>query len=53
MTHGNKKWVKMMHKYYTTNMKPNKCIKVSLMANIEKYGKVLNLAGFGPHPLGK
>jgi hypothetical protein len=39
----------MKHKYYSTNMKPNKCIRQDFFKPTnEKYGKVLNLGGFWP-----
>jgi hypothetical protein len=49
MTYGNKIWVKMKHKYYSTNMKPNKCIRqIFFKPNNEKYGKVNIWVAFGP-----
>jgi hypothetical protein len=53
MTHGSKIWVKMKHKYYSTNIKLNKCIRqTSFKPHNEKY-RVLNLGGFAPHPWGE
>jgi hypothetical protein len=56
MTHGNKIWVKMKHRYYSTNMKPNKCIRQTFFKpHNEKYEKVLNFGGFfgsAPYPGG-
>jgi hypothetical protein len=54
MTHGNKIWVKMKDKYYSTNMKPNKYIrKTFFKPHNKKYGKVLNFGGFwATHPWG-
>jgi hypothetical protein len=43
----------MMHKYYSTNMKPNKCIRQTFFKpNNEKYGKVPIWVAFGPPPQG-
>jgi hypothetical protein len=55
MTQGNKIRVKMKHKYYSTNMKLNKCIRQTFFKpHNEKYGKVLNLGGFwSPTPGGE
>jgi hypothetical protein len=41
-------------KYYSTNMKPNKCIRQTFFKpHIEKYEKVLNLGGcWSPTPVG-
>jgi hypothetical protein len=53
MTHGNKIWVKMKHKYYSTNMKLNNCIRQTFFKpNNEKYGKVLIWVVFGLPPQG-
>jgi hypothetical protein len=42
---------KMQQKYYSTNMKPNKCIRQTFFKpHNETYGKVLNLGGFWPPP---
>jgi hypothetical protein len=39
----------MKHKYYSTNMKPNKCIRQNLFnPHKEKYEKVLHLGGPSP-----
>jgi hypothetical protein len=40
MTHRNKIWVKMKHKYYSTNIKPNKCFRQTFFKPNNKYGKV-------------
>jgi hypothetical protein len=49
MTHGNKIWVQMKHKYYSTHIKENKCIRKNIFKpHNEKYEKVLNLGGFWP-----
>jgi hypothetical protein len=53
MTYGKKIWVKMKHKYYSTNMKPNTSIgQTFLKPNNEKYGKVHIWVVFGPQPRG-
>jgi hypothetical protein len=54
MTHGNKIWVKMKHKYYSTHIKQYKCMRPNILKpHNEKYEKVLNLGGFWPpHPRG-
>jgi hypothetical protein len=53
MTHGTKICVKMKHKYYSTNLKPNKCIIQTFpKPHNEKYGKCLIWVVFGPPPPG-
>jgi hypothetical protein len=47
-----KKWVKVKHKYYTTNMKPNKCIKVSLSQTLKNMEKCLIWLVLAPIPWG-
>jgi hypothetical protein len=43
MTHSNKIWVQRKHKYYSTHIKPNKCMRLNIFKpNNEKYEKVLN-----------
>jgi hypothetical protein len=47
MTHGNKIWVQMKHKYHSTHIKQNKCKRKNIFKpHNEKYVKVLNLGGF-------
>jgi hypothetical protein len=54
MTQGNIIWFKMKHKYYSTNMKPNKFIRQTFFKpHNEKYGKVLNLGSFWTLPQGE
>jgi hypothetical protein len=54
MTHGNKIWVQMKHKYHSTDIKQNKCIRQNIFKpHNEKYEKVLNLGGFWPPTPGK
>jgi hypothetical protein len=54
MTHGNKKWVQMKHKYHSTHIKQNKCVRQNICKpHNEKYEKVLNLGGFWPPTPGK
>jgi hypothetical protein len=49
MTHGNKIWVQMKHKYHSTHIKQNKCTRQNIFKpHNEKYEKVLNLGGFWP-----
>jgi hypothetical protein len=51
MTHGFKIWVEMKHKYYSTHIKQNNCMRQNISKpHNEKYDKVLNFGGFGPHP---
>jgi hypothetical protein len=54
MTHGNKIWVQMKHKYYSTGIKHNKCIRQNIFKpHNEKYEKVLNLGVFLPSTPGE
>jgi hypothetical protein len=49
MTHGNKIWLKVKHKYHSTHIKQNKCMRQNIFkAHNEKYEKVHNLGGFWP-----
>jgi hypothetical protein len=50
MTHGNKIWVQMKHKYYSTRIKQNKCIRKNIFN--EKYEKCLIWVVFGHPPRG-
>jgi hypothetical protein len=53
MTHGNKIWVQMKHKYHSNHIKQNKCKRQNIFKpHNEKYDKVLNLGGFWPPNLG-
>jgi hypothetical protein len=45
MIHGNKMWAKMMHKYYSTHMKTNKCIR-----QFHLFQTMTNMKKCHPHP---